>query len=871
MQPIGDAVWGYDDGGTPGIYAALQEAAETMRRGGGVGYDFSPIRPRGAYVKGTHSRASGPVSYMRVFDKSCETLESAGSRRGAQMGVLRVDHPDVEEFIHAKRDGSLHELQHFGGGDRRVHALGRRRRRLRAGPRGATLRLPTRAASAPTGSGSIARCARATCGTRSCVPPTTTPNPASIFIDRVNGDNNLGYVEQIAASNPCGEQFLPPYGCCDLGSINLTRFVTDPFGDEPGFDMQRMRRVASIAVRALDNVLDLTMWPLPQQDREAKSKRRVGLGFTGLGNALTMLKLRYDVDDARQTAARIAEVLRDCCYETSVELAREKGAFPLFDAEQYLAEPHSASRLPEPLKARIREHGIRNSHLMSVAPTGTISIAFAGNASGGIEPAFSWTYTRKKRMPDGSRKEYEVEDFAYRLYRHMGGNPQALPEYFVSAMQIAAIDHMKMSAAVQPYVDSAISKTVNVDENYPYEEFKALYLEAWRAGLKGITTYRPNTVIGSVLSTASASVAMPQDLKDDPNRRIRLEKVPQPALSSLRWPGRPQLPAGNLAWSFMVEPVDGRASFCIFIGQTDETFQRRDGSLGSRSVPFETWVNGNEQPRGLGAIAKALSMDMRSNDRAWLRLKLEALAKTRDDQPIQLACPPGGDLCWKPGIVAAFADIVRFRCEEMGVFDTIDQQSTPMLDAMMFASEPKSGPLGTLSWTADVANAATGDDFVLGVKELQLPDGTRRPYSIWIAGDYPRPLDGLCKLLSLDMRVIDVNWIGLKLAKLLSFGELNGSFWAQTPGEAKQKVWPSTVAYLAALIMHRYKVLGLLDAEGRAIGGAGALAIPEISDHASSGTPIMAGVSCPSCGAHAYIKKDGCMFCTACGHQGECG
>jgi ribonucleoside-diphosphate reductase alpha chain len=225
----------------------------------------------------------------------------------------------------------------------------------------------------------------------------------------------------------------------------------------------------------------------------------------------------------------------------------------------------------------------------------------------------------------------------------------------------------------------------------------------------------------------------------------------------------------------------------------------------------------------------------------------------------------------KPGIVAAFADVVRYRCEELGLFEG-EGQPTPMIDAMMFRAEPKSGPLGTLSWTADIVNAATKDDFVLGVKELQLPDGTRRPYSIWLAGDYPRVLDGLCKLLSLDMRVIDVSWVGLKLRKLLSFGELNGSFWAPVPGEPRQQVWPSTVAYLAALILHRFKVLGLLDAEGRAIGGVGALAVP---DPGHPGEPpksaIVAGYPCPSCGAHAYIRKDGCMFCTACGHQGECG
>ena len=468
-----------------GIFDMLKEAALTMQQGGGIGYDFSTIRPKGSLVKGIAADASGPVSFMDVWDSMCRTIMSAGSRRGAMMATMRCDHPDIEEFIAAKSDSQ--KLRMFNLSVLVTDAF------MDAVKKGEDWKLiyNNKVYSVIKAADLWDQIMRATYN---------FAEPGVIFIDRINETNNLSYCETITATNPCGEQPLPPYGACLLGSINLAKLVEHPFDKNAYLDVSQLEDLVSTAVRMMDNVIEVSQFPLEAQKLEAKNKRRIGLGVTGLADALLMVGLRYGSDEAVKKTEKWMKTIARSAYNASINLAEEKGAFPLFDPEKFIVSGNMI-QMDEDVKKAVNKFGIRNALLTSIAPTGTISL-YAGNVSSGIEPVFAYSYTRKVLQNDGSHVEEEVVDYAVQLWRDKFGDAP-LPDFFVSAQNLTPADHVKMQAAAQKWVDSSISKTINCPEDISFDDFKEVYIQAYDTGCKGCTTYRPNEVTGSVLSAAS--------------------------------------------------------------------------------------------------------------------------------------------------------------------------------------------------------------------------------------------------------------------------------------------------------------------------------------------------------------------------------
>jgi len=561
-----------------GIFSHVRQAAITLQQGGGVGMDFSSIRPAGAPVRGVDADASGPLSFMDVWDAMCRTILSAGQRRGAMMGCLRIDHPDIEAFIDAKRDAA--RLRNFNLSvlvtDAFMEALD--------ADADWPLVFEGQVMGSIRASALWDRLMRATYD---------AAEPGVIFIDRVNAQNNLAHCETILASNPCGEQMLPPYGACLLGSINLARLVTTPFRQGAAMDLDDLARLTRTAVRMLDNVIDVSRYPLEAQASEAKAKRRIGLGVTGLADALAFCSVAYGSQQAVALTGEWLSTIKREAYRGSAELAAEKGRFPLYDTA--MLESPNLAKLDAETRALIAEHGLRNGCLTSIAPTGTTSL-LAGNVSSGIEPVFAYSYVRKVRQPDGSHREEPVEDYALAVWKRLHGEATPPTDVFVSAQTLAPEDHVRMQAAAQVHIDSSISKTVNCPADIAFDDFAGLYRLGWRSGCKGMTTYRPNAITGSVLSVDVGPAATP-------------------AL-----PARPEALAGatyKLAW-----PESAHAVY-VTLNDVEEAGVRR---------PFEIFINSKNMDHyawTLGLTRMISAVFRRGGDVGFVAEELKAVFDPR--------------------------------------------------------------------------------------------------------------------------------------------------------------------------------------------------------------------------------------------------
>ena len=635
-----------------GIFDMLKEAALTMQQGGGIGYDFSTIRPKGADVLGVAADASGPLSFMDVWDAMCRTIMSAGSRRGAMMATMRCDHPDILDFITAKSDAA--RLRMFNVSvlvtDKFMEAV------KADGPWALTF------------GGKVYHTLNARDLWNKIMQSTYDyAEPGVIFIDRINEANNLGYCETIAATNPCGEQPLPPYGACLLGSINMARLVKKPFDADADLDPEALTELVATAVRMMDNVVDASKFPLPAQEQEAQAKRRIGLGVTGLADALLMTGLRYGSDEAAAKTEEWLKAIARASYLASVELAKEKGAFPLFDAEPYLSSGNMM-QMDDDVRVAIRTHGIRNALLTSIAPTGTISL-YAGNVSSGIEPVFAYAYTRKVLQKDGSRTEEEVVDYAVQMWRDKFGD-KALPDFFVNAQTLSPADHVKMQAAAQKWIDSSISKTINCPEDISFEEFKDVYMQAYETGCKGCTTYRPNDVTGSVLSVSEEKSSPEVVAKDD---------------------DEPMQPHGDVI--YMSEPLDRPQSL------EGSTYKLKwpdsehaiyltvnDIIVGGRRRPFEVFINSKNMEHYAWTLALTRMISAvfrRGGDVSFVVEELKAVFDPRGGAWVQGK--------YIPSILAAIGGVIERHLISIGFLEGEGKglKSDPQAEAMVVNADSK--------------------------------------------------------------------------------------------------------------------------------------------------------------------------------------
>jgi len=613
-----------------GIFENLREAALTMQQGGGIGHDFSTLRPQGAPVKGVGADASGPLSFMDVWDAMCRTIMSAGSRRGAMMATLRCDHPDIEAFVDAKRDPR--RLRMFNVSVLVTDAF------MKAVKDDADWDLVFE--------GKVFRTIKAGALWERIMRATYDyAEPGVIFIDRVNRRNNLHYCETIQATNPCGEQPLPPHGACLLGSINLAVLVKDPFTPQASLDRTALERLVPLAVRMLDNVVDVSRFPLPQQEKEAKAKRRIGLGVTGLADALIFCGVRYGSTEAVRLTGEWLGAVQRLSYLASADIAAEKGSFPLYDRARYLAG-ETIRGLPEDVRTAIGRYGIRNALLNSIAPTGTISL-LADNVSSGIEPVFAFSYVRHVLQPDGSKREESVEDHAFRLWRAVKGN-EPPSDAFVDAQTLTPADHLAMQAAAQAFVDSSISKTINLPRDISFEAFKGVYEEAYARDCKGCTTYRPNDVTGAVLEVKPAEagnvpalvpavresgvvyIAQPLDRPEDlPGRTYKI-----------KWPG---------------------SDHAIYITINDVM---QDG----RRRPFEIFINSKNMEHYAWTVALTRMISAvfrRGGDVSFVVEELKAVFDPRGGQWMEGR--------YVPSLLAAIGGVIERHLIEIGFLTPADQ------------------------------------------------------------------------------------------------------------------------------------------------------------------------------------------------------